>query len=356
MRGVSAVELRPGYWMSTIIKGHGGMPGLHRRFGSAAALADMTAFIDAGITTIDCGNTDPSLERLIGSLLKDLRRTHGRALARSVRVHTNVTPDLSVPQTFNQQQIEQAIDQSLTRLGVEALDLVQLHWPEQDMSGCLDGLGYLTMMQAKGKVHHIGIANFDAEHLGMLMRSGIGLATVQVPYSLIDQRPRGDFADLCRKHDIALLAYGTLAGGLMSARWLGAPDPGYRFDNPSLARYRLVIEAFGGWDLFQELLLTLSIIAARHGVPLASVALRAMYDHADITAVILRSVNADRLSCHLQALRFSPTAQDRDSLAGVLVKRRGPNGPVFQLEREKPVAAGRSSGSEQDPSDRRRRR
>ncbi len=356
MKGISAVELRPGYWISTIIKGHGGMPGLHRRFGSAAALADMTAFVDAGIMTIDCGNTDPSLERLIGSLLQDLRQTHGKALARSVRVHTNVTPDLSVPQAFNQQQIEQAIDQSLARLGVEALDLVQLHWPEQDMSGCLDGLGYLTMMQAKGKVHHIGIADFDAEHLGMLLQSGIDLIAAQVPFSLIDQRPRGGLTDLCRRHDMALLVYGTLAGGFMSERWLGAPDPGYRFDNPSLARYRLVIEAFGGWDLFQELLLTLSAIAARHGVPLAGVALRAMHDYPDVTAVILRSVHANQLSRHLKAFRFSPTEQDRESLAAVLARRNGPNGPVFPLERQKSGDKRRISGPKPDPDNQRRRR
>lgn len=335
MNGISAVELWPGYWISTIIKGHCDPPGIQRLRDSVTTLADMSAFVDAGITTIDCGSTNPDIERIVGSLLQDLKRSHGITFARSIRVHSMLTPDLSVPQAFNQQQIEGTIDQSLARLGVEALDMVLLHWPDQDMSGCLDGLGYLTMMQAKGKVQLIGVANFDTVNLRMLLQSGIDLAAAKVPFSLIDQRPRGAFANLCREYDIALLAYGTLAGGFISQRWLGAPDPGYYFDNPGLTRNRLVIEAFGGWRLFQEFLLILSAIADRHGMTLGSVALRAIHDYADVTAVVLRSVSADDFADHLKAFRFKPTEQDREALASVLAKRRGPSGPIFELEREK---------------------
>ncbi|MGI9502673.1 MAG: aldo/keto reductase, partial [Geminicoccaceae bacterium] len=301
MNRVNAVELRPGYRISTIIRGCRPGSGPDGDLDSAASLADMTAFVDAGITTIDCGDGDPGMERVIGSLLQDLQRTHGRTIARSVRVHNKLIPDLSGAGTFNQSQVENAIDQSIARLGVDVLDLVQLHWPSDDTSGCLDALGYLTLMQAKGKIRHIGVSDFDTDHLKMFMQSGIDIVTAQVPFSLIDQRPRGDFADLCRVHKIALLAYGTLAGGFISHRWLGASDPGYRFEAPALARHRLVIEAFGGWALFQELLLGLSAIAGRHGVTLSSVALRAMHDHADVTSIILRSTMADQLDGHLRA-------------------------------------------------------
>ena len=349
MNGISAVELRPGYWISTIIKGHCDPSGLRHLRSSVTTLADMTAFVDAGITTIDCGSMNPDIERLVGSFLQDLRRTHGSAFARSIHVHCKLTPDVSVPSEFIERQIEDSIDQSIARLGVEALDMVQLHWAGQDMSGCLDGLGHLAMMQAKGKVRLIGVANLDTDYLRTLLRSGIDLAAAQVPFSLIDQRPRGAFAELCREHNIALLAYGTLAGGLISGRWLGAPDPGYDFENPSLARNRLVIEAFGGWGLFQEFLLTLSAIADRHGVTLASIALRAMHDYADVSSVILRSSTADDLKGHLDAFRFSPTEQDREALASVLAKRRGPSGPIFQLERER-LSGGSRSATKWDQS------
>ena len=321
---VSATELRPDYWISTIIKGYSNPGGALRGFDSASALADMTAFVDAGITTIDCCDGDQGFERLVGSFRQDLRRTHGLTVAETVRVHTRFVPDLAVPHAFNQDQVENSIDRSIARLGVDALDMVQLDWPDTDTSGCLDGLGYLTLMQAKGKIHHIGIANFDADHLKMFIQSGIDLVAAKVPFSLIDQRPRGEFADLCRRQNIALLAYGTLAGGFISHRWLGAPDPGYSFETPSLARHRLVIEAFGGWGLFQELLLALSAIAARHGVTLSSVALRAVHGHADVAAVILRTSHGDQLDSHLKAFNFTPTERDRETLANVSCQEARP--------------------------------
>lgn len=343
MNRVSTIELRPGYSISTIIKGYSNPAGTLRSLDSAAALADLTAFVDAGVTTIDCGDGDPGLERLVGSFRQDLQRTHGPSKARSLRLHTKFIPDLSTRNTFNQGQVERSIDQSLARLGVDSLDLVQLHWPGQDTSGCLDALGYLMLMQAKGKLRHIGITNVDTDDLRILMQSGIDLTVAQVPFSLIDQRPRGDFVDLCRQHNMSILAYGTLAGGFLTYRWLGAPDPGYDFENPLLARHRLVIEAFGGWGLFQELLLALSAVAARHGVTLAGVALRAMHDHADIAAVILRTSHADQMTSHLKAFNFTPTVRDREALAAVLAKRRGPEGPMFGIERQKASVKGESA-------------
>ena len=79
--------------------------------------------------------------------------------------------------------------------------------------------------------------------------------------------------------------------------------------------------------------MALNAIAGRHGVTLASVALRAIHDHADVAAVILRSSDADQLLEHLKASNFTPTEQDRDTLNAVLAKRKGPHGPVFGLER-----------------------
>ena len=81
---------------------------------------------------------------------------------------------------------------------------------------------------------------------------------MQVQYSLLDDRPEHGLVDLCRKHGIHLLCYGTVAGGFLSDRWLGAPEPQPPFENRSLTKYKLIIDDFGGWDLFQELLRTLA--------------------------------------------------------------------------------------------------
>ena len=64
-------------------------------------------------------------------------------------------------------------------------------------------------------------------------------------------------------HGIHLFCYGTIAGGFLSNKWLGQPDPPQPYANRSLVKYRLMVEEFGGWDRFQELLRQLTHLAAR---------------------------------------------------------------------------------------------
>ena len=68
--------------------------------------------------------------------------------------------------------------------------------------------------------------------------------------------------DFCREHGIHLFCYGTIAGGFLSNKWLGQPDPPQPYANRSLVKYRLMVEEFGGWERFQELLRQLDAIAA----------------------------------------------------------------------------------------------
>ena len=86
----------------------------------------------------------------------------------------------------------------------------------------------------------------------------------QVQYSVLDQRPEADISELCRQHDIKLLCYGTIAGGFLTERYLGAIEPHEPLENRSLTKYKLVIDEFGGWDLFQELLVCLKAAADKH--------------------------------------------------------------------------------------------
>jgi aryl-alcohol dehydrogenase-like predicted oxidoreductase len=335
MNSVLSIELRPGYRISTIIKGGRQLAGGHGSVDSAAAIQDMAAFFDAGITTFDCADVYTGVEMLIGAFLQDLRRSRGASAAREARVHTKFMPDRGMLAGLTEQQVEAVIDRLLARLGLEQLDLVQFHWWDYETGGCLDALGYLALLQAKGKIRHLGLTNFDADHLEMFIRTGIDLASAQVQYSLLDRRPAGRFAELCHQHDIAILGYGALAGGFITDRWLGAVDPGHELKHRSLAKYRLIIDEFGGWALFQELLLALSAIATRHGVSIANVALRAMHDHNDLTAVILGARYADRLAENLRAFSFMPTERDREGLAAVLGKAKGPGGAVYGLERQR---------------------
>lgn len=337
---VPAVDLRPDYRISRIIKGGWQLAGDHGAVDRASAIRDMAAFVEAGITTFDCADIYTGVEEMIGVFLEDLRRRAEASAASQVRVHTKFVPDATALQTIDRHQVEAGIDRSLARLGVERLDLVQFHWWDYEVPGVLDVLGHLQGLKDKGKIRHLGLTNFDLEHVKQFTMAGFDIASVQVQYSLLDQRPSGAFADFCRQHDIAIFAYGVLAGGFFSDHWLGAADPGYMFDNRSLIKYRLIIDEFGGWPLFQELLTVLSETARRHGVSLANVSLRALYDHADVKALILGARYAHHLADNLKALAFTPDDDDRKALSAVMAKRRGPSGSVFGLERDRTTRHG----------------
>ena len=77
----------------------------------------------------------------------------------------------------------------------------------------------------------------------------------QVSFSLLDQRAAGALAPYCAAHGVRLLAYGTVAGGWLTERWLGQPEPDWeRTGTWSQMKYGRFIRVAGGWDALQRVL------------------------------------------------------------------------------------------------------
>jgi aryl-alcohol dehydrogenase-like predicted oxidoreductase len=316
-----------------MIKGGWQLAGEHGAVDADRVVEDMIAFVDAGVTTFDCADIYTGVEELIGRFLCDLTRTRGADAARRVKIHTKFVPDRDSLLSLNLSDVEAGIDRSLTRLGLETLDLVQFHWWNYAAPGFVDTVHHLDTLRAKGKINLIGVTNFDIEHLARLC-DAVDIASAQVQYSLLDARASGEFSQYARDHDVSLLVYGVLAGGFLTDAWIGKPDPGFEFENRSLVKYRLIIEEFGGWRLFQELLSALRAVANRHEVDIATIALRATLDNPDIAATIIGARYANRLPQTLRAFEIELTDQDRRMLENILIRRTGPRGPVFDLERD----------------------
>jgi aryl-alcohol dehydrogenase-like predicted oxidoreductase len=131
-----------------------------------------------------------------------------------------------------------------------------------------------------------------------------------------------------------------VAGGFLSERWLGKPEP--RSDgapgeltNRSLIKYKLIVDDFGGWEPFQQLLATLARIAARHGTDIASVASNAILDRPQVAAVIVGATNTAHLQAHERLVSLRLEADELASIAAVTGRRRGPEGDVYALERDR---------------------
>jgi len=340
MAGVPTVTLRPDYEVSRLIRGGWQLAGDHGPVDTARAVTDMVAFHDAGITTFDCADIYTGVEEIYGAGLRAIANARGAEAARSVRIHTKYVPDFESLATLTRADVERIITRSLTRLGRERLDLAQFYWWDDGVPGMLDAVGHLADLQARGLIDRIGVTNFD--HVQMARIAGrVDLVSTQVQFSLLDRRPSGEFARIARESGVHIICYGVLAGGFLTDAWAGQPDPGFTFENRSLIKYRLVIEEFGGWALFQDLLAALRAIADRHGADIAAVAVRAMLEDPDAAAVIVGARYARHLPRLLKALEFELSDADRADLAAIRARAQGPNGPVFALERDKDGTHGR---------------
>ena len=334
---VETTEIRPGYRIARLIKGGWQLAGGHGPVETRAALADMAAYVDAGLTTFDCADIYTGVEDLIGAF----RRTLPAEQQARIKVHTKFVPDLEMLGSITRDHVTRIIDRSLQRLGQERLDLVQFHWWDYEIMNAVRTALWLRDLQAAGKIDLIGGTNFDAAHTSAMIEAGVPIASMQVQYSLLDDRPARAMSDVCARHGVKLLCYGTVAGGFLSERWLGQPEPHEPLGNRSLTKYKLIIEDAGGWDWFQALLRVLRTIAAKHGRSIGTVASRYVLGLPHVAAVIVGVRSRAHLAEHVGLFDFALDADDSNAVAGILAQRHALPGDVYTLERDRAGRHGR---------------
>ncbi len=316
-------QLSPGYDISRVIRGGWQLSGSHSALTSDDPAGDMIAFADAGITTFDCADIYTGVEELIGQFRARYRDLRGQQALERIKIHTKCVPDLDILPRITKSYVEGVIDTSLRRLKMERLDLVQFHWWNYAVPRWLETAHWLEDLRRAGKIDKIGGTNFDTRHMVEMIESGVPLASMQVQYSLLDRRPRKGMVAAALRHNVALLCYGTVAGGFLSEKWLGVPEPNGAMENRSLTKYRLIIEDFGGWDLFQALLKALREIADRHNSDIATVASAAVLEWPSVAAVIVGARNRSHLPANLAVSHLALTAEDRARIDGVLAASQG---------------------------------
>ena len=285
------------------------------------------ALTDRGLDTFDCADIYTGVEQLIG----DYRRSRP---GRRVQVHTKFVPDRDALPTLDRAYVTRVIDRSLARLGVDALDLVQLHWWNYAIPGMVDAAGWLGELRTAGKIRHLALTNTDAAHTAAILDAGVPLVATQVQFSVLDRRPAGALAALAHARGMKLLCYGSVAGGFVAEQWLGAVDPANDAENRSLVKYRLIIEDAGGWQRFQQRLAVLHAIAQHHGVGIANVAQRWVLDQPAVGAVIVGMRTMASAQGTLRTLGVELSAGDRAAIDAAFSDAAGPGGEVYALERD----------------------
>ncbi len=279
------LQLAPNQPICRLLTGMWQVSGAHGRIEPEAAIREMFAYHDAGFTTWDLADHYGPAEDFIGEFRRRLAAERGAEALASVRAFTKWVPQ---PGPMTPAVVTEAVDRSLRRMDVEQLDLLQFHWWDYHDRRYLDAIAQLDTLRRAGKIRALGLTNFDSERLTEILDSGAPILTNQVQYSLIDQRPDARMARICAERGVRLLAYGAVAGGLLAERWLGQPEPSrQRMETASQQKYKQMIDAWGGWALFQELLIALYAIARRHEVSLSVVAQGAVLARPAVAGVIV---------------------------------------------------------------------
>ncbi|MBN9219820.1 MAG: aldo/keto reductase [Mesorhizobium sp.] len=328
-------ELSSGYTISRVIRGGWQLAGGHGAIDRQQAVSDLIATFDAGIWTYDCADIYTGVEELIGAARLRLASERGLDVAARMKVHTKLVPDLERLAAISRDYIRGIVDQSLRRLKTERLDLVQFHWWDYAQPRYIEAMGWLDELRREGKVRDLGTTNFDTPRLAEILAAGIPLVSQQLQYSVLDQRAAASLAALAANNGVSFLCYGSVAGGFLSEKWLGVAEPSMPLENRSLVKYKLIIDDFGGWDLFQSLLGTLKAVGDRHGVDIATIASAWVLGQPCVAAVIVGARNQAHAVANAGIMDVSLSAQDRAAIDAVIAERRGPEGDVYTLERDR---------------------
>lgn len=332
---MNKVNLVPGYQISPIIKGGWQLSAGHsldRTIEDAAAVADTVAFVEAGISTLDFGDIYVGVEELIGRALKELQSRYGQSARNMVQLHTKYVPNEKSLSTYDPRDVSAIVNRSLGRLGVDQVDLVQFHWWNYEANHYLDAMRELFALKDEGKIRHIGITNFDTAKTKEFTDAGFKPASTQVQYSLLDRRVELSLGKYCIDNGIGIIAFGTVAGGFISERFLGTSEPN-EFATRSNVKYKLIIEDFGGWELFQELLRVLDQIAKNHQSDIASISSAWTLQQPGVKAVIVGARNQDHLNRNLAIPNIVFTESELSAVNNVLAQSKVIEGDVYYLER-----------------------
>ena len=271
----------------------------------------MQAYLNAGLTTFDMADHYGSAEIITG-------RFRQKVGADKVQLFTKWVPE---PGATSKEKVRAAVQRSLDRMQMEQLDLLQYHaWNYAD-ARWLDDLYWLQELKEEGLIRHLGLTNFDAAHLNMVLQSGIQVVSNQISYSLIDQRASGAMTEVCRQHGVKILAFGTLAGGMLSERWLGQADrPADQMETWSQMKYKRFIDEAGGWDHFQAVLQTVDGLAKAKGVSIANIACRYMLEQEVVGGIIIgaRLGQSNRIADNLRLFSFELSAEDQAVIKSAL--------------------------------------
>ncbi len=193
------LQFTPDMRICRLLNGLWQVSGGHGPINPATALSAMGDYHNDGLTTWDLADHYGPAEDFIGEFRKRLRADQGEAALNASQAFTKWVPR---PGPMDIATVERAVNVSLSRMQTSTLDLLQFHWWEYDNPAYIDAMRHLAALRDAGRIRHLALTNFDTEHMGRIVNSGVRVVSNQVQFSLIDQRPAARMIDYCRANNI----------------------------------------------------------------------------------------------------------------------------------------------------------
>jgi aryl-alcohol dehydrogenase-like predicted oxidoreductase len=281
------------------------------------AIAAVVHGVERGINWIDTAAVygGGRSEELVGKALKQLDPARKPYVA--TKCGRFIQPDAAIIGRLTGDSVRAECEASLRRLGIESIDLYQIHWPDPDAE-IEEAWETLVELKAAGKVREIGVSNFSVTQLQRIQRIH-PVASLQPPYSMLAREIESELLPYCGSQQIGIVAYspmckGLLTGAFTKERAESLPDSDHRSRDPK----------------FQDPLLSINLtfveqlkpIAERHGRSLAELAIAWCLRRAEVTSAIVGARRPQQIDTTIGAAGWNLSDEDQQAIETMLRERQ----------------------------------
>jgi aryl-alcohol dehydrogenase-like predicted oxidoreductase len=284
------------------------------------SIAAIQASIDAGASTIDTAAVYGMgySEELVGRAIKGRRDKVVLATKCGMRWNSNEGSDpweqkdnqgnpITIRRNARPDSIAYECEQSLNRLGVDVIDLYQIHWPDTT-TPVEQSMAAMVKLKEQGKIRAIGVSNYNVDWLKGAVKAA-PLASLQPPYSLIQRKIESGILQYCRQNNIGVIVYSPLERGLLT----GKVTPERQFppgDHRATHKYFTVENRKRVLAALEKV----KPIAEKHKASLAQVAINWTFSEPGITAALVGARNAEQATHNAGAMNFTLSADERATI------------------------------------------
>jgi aryl-alcohol dehydrogenase-like predicted oxidoreductase len=205
--------------------------------------------------------------------------------------------------------IQEEVENSLTRLKIEAIDLYQIHWPQPE-DEIEEGWQTMVRLQEQGKIRWLGVSNFTVEQMKRVQKIA-PIASLQPPYSLLNRKVEAEILPFCRDNNIGVINYSPMSSGMLTGKMTAEriqkmPQDDWRRKSPNFNEPKLSTNL--------KLVDLLRQIGDTHGVEPGVVAIAWTLRNPAVTAAIVGARSASQVEGTIKAADFRLSSDEASKI------------------------------------------